>query len=82
MSVHICLLLWKGSYHTVCLMSFCKQRKRENIEVHLNLNEFGYCSHCAGNSTWAKILAETLVVKITEGSACMDAIFDNEGSDA
>ena len=39
---------------------FCKQTKRENIEVHLN--EFGYCSRRAEISPWAEISAKTLVI--------------------
>ena len=35
-------------------------RGRENKEIHLN--EFGYCLRCAGNSPWAEISVETLVI--------------------
>ena len=64
-------------------MSFCKQRKGENIEVHII--EFGYCSRCAEISLWAEVSDETLVifvVKITEGPHAWTAIFEHEFSDA
>ena len=55
--------------------------KRENIEVHLN--EFGYCSRCAGISPWAEMSAKTLFIcneKKLRVPHAWTAIFDQDFS--